>query len=716
MSGRLKKFLWLLPIPILLIGLTTVPSGGWKMYNASRQVVIEFFDSGDATFTGTIDADVYEQDGIAYDLSAMAGGSKHGIQDEGTARTDRANLNFVGGGVSATDDSGNNATVVTIPGDAVTSVNGATGAVSLDTDDVAEGTAKYNVTHTGQVTGATSLTVDKTAITGQTDAAPATGDSILFSDASDSGNLKEGLISQVLSLITGLSVGQGGTGASTLTDAGVLVGNGTGAIQATGAGTAGQVLTSNGAGVDPTFQAAPSGGHTIEDEGTPLTARTSLNFVGSGVTAADSGGKTVVTISSGGDALTSNPLSQFAATTSSQLAGVLSDESGTGAAVFANSPTLVTPALGTPASGVLTNATGLPISTGLASGTSADLAGRLSDETGTGAFVLASSPTLTTPNLGTPSTLVLTNATGLPASSVGNGLTDAQVSNTLTASIFVGTGSTTDAVDLGTAEIAGTLADGNVSDTLTASKLVGSGSTTDAVDLATAEVAGTLPAASVGNGLTDAQVSNTLTASLFVGSGSTTNAIDLATAEVAGTLPDGNVSDTLTASKLIGSGSTTDAVDLATAEVAGDLPLSNVAQIAERTLAGRATGAGTGDVTALTMLQIQTLLNTPIDITSATNSTAWNSDNGRIFSDTLTENTTVAASSGTLFDGQIVVFLFRQHASAAKTLAWNSQFAAGATFTNTIPAMTTTLSGWSRYIYIYNATLSKLTLLAHEEH
>lgn len=69
----------------------------------------------------------------------------------------------------------------------------------------------------------------------------------------------------------------------------------------------------------------------------------------------------LATISAGGgDALTSNPLSQFAATTSAQLAGVISDETGTGALVFANSPTLVTPALGTPSSGTLTNCTGLP--------------------------------------------------------------------------------------------------------------------------------------------------------------------------------------------------------------------------------------------------------------------------------------------------------------------------------------------------------------------
>jgi hypothetical protein len=52
----------------------------------------------------------------------------------------------------------------------------------------------------------------------------------------------------------------------------------------------------------------------------------------------------------GGDALVANPLSQFAATTSLQLAGVISDETGSGALVFATSPTLTTPTV----SGLLT--------------------------------------------------------------------------------------------------------------------------------------------------------------------------------------------------------------------------------------------------------------------------------------------------------------------------------------------------------------------------
>lgn len=104
-----------------------------------------------------------------------------------------------------------------------------------------------------------------------------------------------------------------------------------------------------------------------------------------------------------------------------------------GTSVTLTSPTLVTPALGTPASGTLTNATGLPISTGvsglgtgvatfLATPSSANLRSALTDETGTGAAVFATSPALTTPNLGTPSAATLTNATGLPVSTGISGL------------------------------------------------------------------------------------------------------------------------------------------------------------------------------------------------------------------------------------------------------------------------------------------------------
>lgn len=76
------------------------------------------------------------------------------------------------------------------------------------------------------------------------------------------------------------------------------------------------------------------------------------------------------------------------------------------------SPTLTTPVLGTPFSGTLTNCTGLPISTGvsgLASGVaaflatpnSANLATAITDETGSGALVFGTSPTIATPTLST---------------------------------------------------------------------------------------------------------------------------------------------------------------------------------------------------------------------------------------------------------------------------------------------------------------------------
>jgi hypothetical protein len=90
------------------------------------------------------------------------------------------------------------------------------------------------------------------------------------------------------------------------------------------------------------------------------------------------------------------------------------------------------PVLGLPSSGTLTNCTGLPISTGvsglgtnvatfLATPSSANLAAAMIDETGSGALVFGTSPTITsptlvTPALGTPSSGTLTNATGLPLS------------------------------------------------------------------------------------------------------------------------------------------------------------------------------------------------------------------------------------------------------------------------------------------------------------
>ena len=71
-------------------------------------------------------------------------------------------------------------------------------------------------------------------------------------------------------------------------------------------------------------------------------ARLGIGTTGQALIVNGSGLPVWSTLAGGGNALTTNPLSQFASTTSSQLAGVLSDETGTGLAVFNDAPTFAT--------------------------------------------------------------------------------------------------------------------------------------------------------------------------------------------------------------------------------------------------------------------------------------------------------------------------------------------------------------------------------------
>lgn len=91
-------------------------------------------------------------------------------------------------------------------------------------------------------------------------------------------------------------------------------------------------------------------------------------------------------------------------------------------AASGTSPLVSGGALGTPSSATLTNATGLPVATGisglgtgvatfLATPSSANLISAVTDETGTGALVFANTPTLVTPVLGTPTSGNLSNCT-----------------------------------------------------------------------------------------------------------------------------------------------------------------------------------------------------------------------------------------------------------------------------------------------------------------
>lgn len=144
------------------------------------------------------------------------------------------------------------------------------------------------------------------------------------------------------------------------------------------------------------------------------------------------------------NALPTGKLNQFAATNSSELANIISDETGYGSLVFANTPTLITPILGVATATSInklsitspTTAATLTINDGktlivnntmtlisnesssvsfgsggtvayvsdklntFASTTSSELASIISDETGSGSLVFSNSPTLITPNLG----------------------------------------------------------------------------------------------------------------------------------------------------------------------------------------------------------------------------------------------------------------------------------------------------------------------------
>jgi hypothetical protein len=229
------------------------------------------------------------------------------------------------------------------------------------------------------------------------------------------------------------------------------------------------------------LKGAATTGATVAAGTTALVAWNGTDFVLVSQALANATG--TLAVNRGGTGITSfgSGVATFLGTPSSaNLAAAVTDETGSGALVFATSPTLVSPALGTPSSGTLTNATGLPIVAGT-TGTLSVARGGTGDTTYTNGQLLIGN---TTGN--TLAKATLTAGSGVSITNGAGAITIAATGSGGTVTSVGGTGTVNGITLTGTVTTSGNL-------TL--------GGTLSGVNL-TSQVTGTLPVANGGTGIT----------------------------------------------------------------------------------------------------------------------------------------------------------------------------------------------------------------------
>ena len=179
------------------------------------------------------------------------------------------------------------------------------------------------------------------------------------------------------------------------------------------------------------FIASDGTGHVFESQATGDILYASSSTVLSRLAKATDGN--VLELASGLPAWTASPTIGSTNWGNANHAHASSNSGGT----IAITSTTGTLAVGNGGTGITSLGSG--VATFMGTPSSANLRSALTDETGTGGAVFATSPTLTTPALGTPSALVLTNATELPTAGIdNNAVTLAKMAGITRGSMIIG--------------------------------------------------------------------------------------------------------------------------------------------------------------------------------------------------------------------------------------------------------------------------------------